>query len=218
MRIRKVEKNFVMLDGTENEPVSQLHKCAFQMLDDETTYLSLHTDEIIQKKAELPEPHRHSIQEVSAWTIISSETVEYRFYEAMGPVSTQVTPIPIVTGLNMEASETQAAYIELTGSNFLTMHEVWLGSNKIVTEVMSKDMIHCVLPLLKELDCQEPSAKVDRSGDSIRYSFPLMLVRHDGVIYPTAHSIEYGTPANLSHHHDSVLSALPLIPPDGRTT
>lgn len=49
-RIRKVEKDFAELNCSENEPVSQLQKCAFQLLGDETTYLCLRADEIVLNK------------------------------------------------------------------------------------------------------------------------------------------------------------------------
>ena len=70
----------------------------------------------------------------------------------MGSVSPrQVTPVAMVTSLNMEASETQHAYVELAGYNFLSTLEVWLGSTRIETTVRSKELIRCPLPALAEL-------------------------------------------------------------------
>lgn len=51
----------------------------------------------------------------------------------MGPVTTPVTPVPIIKSINMEASETCLAYVELSGINFANNLTVWLGSKELET-------------------------------------------------------------------------------------
>ncbi|KAI1705474.1 beta-trefoil DNA-binding domain-containing protein [Ditylenchus destructor] len=189
LRICKVEKNEVLLN-IENEPVSQLHKCALQMLDQDSVYLCLNNDKIQLIEAKRNNNATHTICDGAAWTIISTDTTEYRFYEALGPVQTQVTPVPMITGLNMEASESHLAYIEISGYNFLASLTVWLGSEPIETYVRSTELIRCPLPPLSKLNCEWPSGRTAED----KVEFPLSLVRHDGVIYATSLSVKYSLP------------------------
>ncbi|KAI1702945.1 beta-trefoil DNA-binding domain-containing protein [Ditylenchus destructor] len=192
LRICKVEKNEVLLN-IENETVSQLHKCAFQMVDQRMTYLHLYNDgastlsQIQLITAKSSNINTDTISDGAIWTIVSADTVEYKFYEALGPVQIPVTPVPVINGLNMEASESHLAYIEISGSNFLVALTVWLGSTPIETHVRSKELIRCPLPALSKLNSEWPSGRV--SEDEIE--FPLSLVRHDGVIYSTSFTIKY---------------------------
>lgn len=132
--IRKVNKQHAILDV--DEPVSQLHKCAFQFRDNPYAYLCLSNDTIIQHQVRLRvlsqsvflrstfqtsppsllllqapssgrDPSRVVLNDGSCWTIIGVEAVEFTFNQGLACIQTPVTPFPLITGLEVSQRSTQ---------------------------------------------------------------------------------------------------------------
>ncbi|GMR50773.1 hypothetical protein PMAYCL1PPCAC_20968, partial [Pristionchus mayeri] len=189
MRIRKVDKTHVLLDNASSEePVSQLHKCAFQMIDNEYVYLCLSHDKIIQHQAQPVngDPQRHQISDGAAWTIISTDKAEYRFYEANGLVRTPITPAPTLTSVDV-AGPTERQRMELSGRGFTNNLKVWLHTVELETTIRSEEHAVAVLPSIAEMSrlCPEAGAAI---GDM---PLAISFVRDDGVIYGTSSTFTY---------------------------
>lgn len=181
--IRKVDKQVALLDA--DDPVSQLHKCAFYMKDTERMYLCLSQEKIIQFQATpcSQDPKKEMINDGASWTIISTDKAEYSFYEGMGPVKTCITPVPIVKDLHLNGGG-DVAMLELEGENFTPNLKVWFGDVEAGTMYRSRDFMLCVVP---DIAAFRSELKYSRKPTQV----PVMLVRNDGIIYPTGLTFTY---------------------------
>uniref|UniRef100_A0A7M4FYK8 Recombination signal binding protein for immunoglobulin kappa J region like n=1 Tax=Crocodylus porosus TaxID=8502 RepID=A0A7M4FYK8_CROPO len=99
--IRKVTKQYALLDV--DEPISQLHKCAFQFQGSDGMYLCLSMEKVIQFQASPcpKEANRELLNDGSCWTIIGTETVEYTFSDSLACIQDLVSPVPLITTLQV---------------------------------------------------------------------------------------------------------------------
>ncbi|XP_056258645.1 recombining binding protein suppressor of hairless-like protein isoform X2 [Seriola aureovittata] len=183
MVIRKVNKQYAILDV--DEPVSQLHKCAFQFRDNPHAYLCLSNDTIMQYQApsSVRDPSREVLNDGSCWTIIGVETVEFTFNQGMACIQTPVSPFPVITGLEVNGGG-HVAMLEIHGENFSPHLKVWFGSSEAETMFKSPKSLLCVVP------------DVSVFSDGWRclrrvITVPLSLIRLDGLIYRTTFSFTY---------------------------
>ncbi|XP_052797838.1 recombining binding protein suppressor of hairless-like [Mya arenaria] len=181
--IRKVDKQTAVLDA--DDPVSQLHKCAFYLKDTERMYLCLSQERIIQFQATPcpKEANKEMINDGASWTIISTDQAEYTFFEGMGPVKQPVTPVPIVNSLQLNGGG-DVAMLELTGENFTPMLRVWFGEVEAETMYRCDDGMLCVVP---DISAFRAGWRWVRSPLQV----PVLLVRNDGVIYSTGLTFTY---------------------------
>ncbi|XP_025030247.1 recombining binding protein suppressor of hairless-like protein [Python bivittatus] len=195
--IRKVTKQSVMLDV--DEPVSQLHKCAFQLHGSDRMYLCLSTEKVIQYQASPcpKETNRELLNDSSCWTIIGTETVEYSF--SLSPTSIQdpVGPVPLITTLELTGGG-DVAMLEVQGNYFHANLKVWFGDVEAETMYRNSKSLVCVVPDVSAFS---------HDWRWLRYpiTVPLLLLRNDGLIYSSTFSFTY-TP------EQSFLSGQPLLP------
>uniref|UniRef100_A0A8C6ZFS5 Recombination signal binding protein for immunoglobulin kappa J region like n=1 Tax=Nothoprocta perdicaria TaxID=30464 RepID=A0A8C6ZFS5_NOTPE len=190
--IRKVSKQCAMLDV--DEPVSQLHKCAFQLQGSDRMYLCLSTEKVIQFQASPcpKEANRELLNDGSCWTIIGTETVEYTFSEtAHAALATPVMPHwPQLTGGG------DVAMLEVQGEYFHTHLKVWFGDVEAETMFRSPKSLVCVVP------------DVSAFGSDWRWlrypiTVPLLLLRDDGLIYSSSFTFTYTPEQSFLPGHSS---------------
>nr|CUK27656.1 Supressor of Hairless [Euperipatoides kanangrensis] len=181
--IRKVDKQTALLDA--DDPVSQLHKCAFYMKDTERMYLCLSQERIIQFQATPcpKEPNKEMINDGASWTIISTDKAEYTFFEGMGPVKAPVTPVPVVHSLHLNGGG-DVAMLELSGENFTPSLRVWFGDVEAETMYRCEESMLCVVP---DISAFRGGWQWVRQPTQV----PVSLVRNDGIIYATGLTFTY---------------------------
>ncbi|XP_041588169.1 recombining binding protein suppressor of hairless-like protein [Vulpes lagopus] len=187
MIIRKVAKQCALLDV--DEPISQLHKCAFQFPGDSPggvgTYLCLATDKVVQFQASPcpKESNRALLNDSSCWTIIGTESVEFSFSTSLAWTREPVTPVPLISTLELSGGG-DVATLELHGENFHAGLKVWFGDVEAETMYRSPRSLVCVVP------------DIAAFGSDWRWlrtpiTVPVSLVRADGLFYPSAFSFTY---------------------------
>uniref|UniRef100_A0A3B4X7E6 Recombination signal binding protein for immunoglobulin kappa J region like n=1 Tax=Seriola lalandi dorsalis TaxID=1841481 RepID=A0A3B4X7E6_SERLL len=116
MVIRKVNKQYAILDV--DEPVSQLHKCAFQFRDNPHAYLCLSNDTIIGSQTEMKPSH-----------FLNCVCVRVR----------------VCVFLQVNGGG-HVAMLEIHGENFSPHLKVWFGSSEAETMFKSPKSLLCVVP------------------------------------------------------------------------
>ncbi|XP_064162165.1 recombining binding protein suppressor of hairless-like protein [Anguilla rostrata] len=202
MVIRKVNKQHAILDV--DEPVSQLHKCAFHFKGSNKMYLCLSNDKIIQFQADpcQKDPTRELLNDGSCWTIIGTETVDYTFSQSLASLQTSVTPVPVISALELNGGG-HVAMLEINGENFGPHLKVWFGDVEAETMFRTPKSLLCVVP-----DVSVFSGEWRWLRRSI--TVPLSLIRLDGLVYSSTFSFTY-TP---EHTPPPQPTAAPVFPAD----
>ncbi|CAH8541049.1 unnamed protein product [Schistosoma margrebowiei] len=217
--VRKVDKTTVLLDA--DDPVSQLHKCAFHLKDTDRMYLCLSQDKIVQLPSTPCDenPLREKINDAAAWTIISTDRAEYRWFEPSHlpstyrtkdgqiksitpPTSclTPVTPVPIVRDMRVNGGG-DVAMLEIIGENFSPRHQVWFGDVPAQTFYRCEELILCFVPDISEFH---------RDWTYIQKTLevPISLVRQDGIIYASGLTFTYHPESGPRQHCQPALEII----------
>lgn len=183
MVIRKVNKQHAILDV--DEPVSQLHKCAFQFRDNPQCYLCLINDSIIQYQAQCParDPSRAVLNDGSCWTIIGVESVEFSFNQGLASVQSVVSPFPVISALEVNGGG-HVAMLEIHGENFSPHVKVWFENHEAETMFKSPHTLVCVVP---DVSVFSEGWRCLRRTITV----PLSVVRLDGLVYRSPYSFTY---------------------------
>ncbi|ESO08867.1 hypothetical protein HELRODRAFT_190647 [Helobdella robusta] len=148
MVVHKVDKQTILLDA--EEPVSQLHKCAFRFKNPHSTermYLCLSQEKIIQYlAAPCPkDPTKEMISDGASWTIISTESVRYSFFDGYSLPNIPVTPVPEIGIISVNGTS-KMGFLEIKGRNFVPTMQVWFGDVPAETTYRSDEIILCIVP------------------------------------------------------------------------
>uniref|UniRef100_A0A7E4V6X5 BTD domain-containing protein n=1 Tax=Panagrellus redivivus TaxID=6233 RepID=A0A7E4V6X5_PANRE len=192
MRILHVENGIVKLDQSEDQemPVCQLDKCAFQVLDHPDNYLSIVSNKIIQAGATVVDESSLEIEDTAAWTIMPTDKTEYRFYEAMGPATGPVTPVPTIIDIKPNKHvETGNTMIEFIGADFHKDLTIWIGLYDLNQHSQSSERITCFQPTLYAVSSPPESDMFPVADDEV--SLPITITRNDGVVYGTPYYFQY---------------------------
>lgn len=208
--IRKVDKSQIMLDA--DDPVSQLHKCAFYIKDTNRMYLCLSQDKIIQFQATScgpKEPQRETINDGACWTIISTDKAEYSWCEGMGPTNEPISPVPVVNVLRLNGNA-DVAMLELVGENFTPNLTVWFCDVKADTAFRCQTSLICKVPdasLFKMSNYYQTNNNNNCRNNNLmqQTQVPITLVRNDGIIYNTGLTFTY-TPEPCASTATSLMS------------
>ena len=126
---------------------------------------------------------KEMLNDGASWTIISTDKVEYQFYEGMGPVRNPITPVPSVQNLTLNGGG-DVAMLELTGECFTPNLKVWFGDVEAETMYRCQESMLCVVPDISQFRegwhwVRQPT------------QVPVTLVRNDGIIYSTGLTFTY---------------------------
>ena len=128
------------------------------------------------------EPMKEMLNDGASWTIISTDKVEYSYFEGMGPVRNPVTPVPLLHSLYLNGGG-DVAMLELTGECFTPNLKVWFGDVEAETMYRCQESMLCVVP---DISSFREGWQWGRPTQ-----MPVTLVRNDGIIYATGHSFTY---------------------------
>ena len=129
------------------------------------------------------EPMKEMLNDGASWTIISTDKVEYSYFEGMGPVRSPVTPIPLVHSLYLNGGG-DVAMLELTGECFTPHLKVWFGDVEAETMFRCQESMLCVVP---DISSFREGWQWVRQPTQV----PVTLVRNDGIIYSTGLTFTY---------------------------
>ncbi|XP_067856339.1 recombining binding protein suppressor of hairless-like protein [Heptranchias perlo] len=200
MIIRKVNKQYAVLDV--DEPISQLHKCAFHIKDTSRMYLCLSNEKIIQFQATpcSKEANKEVLNDGACWTIIGTEAVEYTFSQSLTQLHIPVTPIPIISSLELNGGG-DVAMLEIQGESFSPNLKVWFGDVEAETMYRNPKSVICVVP---DICAYSSEWRWLRQPITV----PLSLMRSDGIIFSSTFSFTY-TPEQSCFPSQRVVREIP---------